>query len=1034
MRGFMVQCRQFQRKGADMTKKIAFVAVTMFAGAAFAGTITETTTDMTALGDWTVNVASGDSNVVTVAQSGTGKIIKTGGGYLVLRKNSTFTGGVELQAGFIMVDPDADAGTSGTVNCTALGTGDVTILGQRSGYTGYCELGIVGAGKDDTRIVTVANNINVTGTSNGTYPALVIYGQNSVLTGKITAAADFYFWDDFSSTTAISSSQWNRLTKVQSCTFGEIEAAGTIGFNGWCRFVMAGKVKTPKFDLTITRTRRSYDGDTANGNGNAHGAFVFKVPCEIGELIDNRRHIYCAAANVLPGTLFRHTEVNAGYSYNHFKMFGYSPATAYAQTIGGLASDPLGDTQKWNNNSTEYEWWVQGAGGKTLTITGVAPEDGESERELVTCASLNESLKVEVNAYDGFTQTVSNRTHTMTGTLTVKKGAFRMAGLAKFPNLTGITVDQGARFDFFTGASNAVKALTSLTVNGTFTMSAAAVVSGAFDTGSPTLPRLNLAIGANGSLSLPQGTTLNVWRLTVGGVAKTVGTYTHADLPQLPEGVIIIVRSVVQGAAGVWTGAAEADNLMATIGNWQGTPESLPLGDYTLGVTVNGDGEEMVYADGTKINNIMFRRTPASTPFTIRPATPGASLEISGRFEVTNAAQLIIKDAIITTPNHEDQGEASVDAQTVICFRLFPNDSVIECAESNNVYKASDGKCLPLVLDNAIIEKPFYSIGASMSGYQYLYAMPGSTNEFKGDVYHASWWPYINVGANAMLTFSGGLRASILMRKMGAGTMVVKNKPFTSTSYFGVSVGKLVLDVENCTLLGSTSGEGLILERDKGAGELEFRRSYCFNGGAALIIPYSNSNVGLVEFAATTQRVTRLHGNASSANVKMHGDPGALLEVVGGRNNMEWATYKMLTNRVDLTGALSFRLSATNETMTFYSKAFSTCGDLEVSAGTLDFRSDASWLNGTNIAVNGEGRLKIGKSNTFNKDFAELSLADAGVFEVPTGKSQTFNYATTNGIVLPSGHYTSLPNGEGDFLAGGGEIVVRRHGVVFSIR
>ena len=170
------------------------------------GAITETETDMTAQGDWEVTVAAGDSNVVTVAQSGAGKIVKKGGGWLVLRKNSTFTGGVELQEGFLMVDPDADAGTSGTVNCTALGTGDVTILGQRSDYTGYCELGIVGAGKDDTRIVTITNNIHVTGNTTGNYPALILYGQKSVLTGKITADQDFVFWDDYNSTYDVSSS------------------------------------------------------------------------------------------------------------------------------------------------------------------------------------------------------------------------------------------------------------------------------------------------------------------------------------------------------------------------------------------------------------------------------------------------------------------------------------------------------------------------------------------------------------------------------------------------------------------------------------------------------------------------------------------------------------------------------------------------------------------------------------------------------------------------------------------------------------
>ena len=168
--------------------------------------------------------------------------------------------------------------------------------------------------------------------------------------------------------------------------------------------------------------------------------------------------------------------------------------------------------------------------------------------------------------------------------------------------------------------------------------------------------------------------------------------------------------------------------------------------------------------------------------------------------------------------------------------------------------------------------------------------------------------------------------------------------------------------------------------------------------------------------------------------MSMHGDPGALLEVTGGRTDMQWAAYKTLTNRVDLTGSLSFKMSAANETMTFYSKAFSTCGDLEVSAGTLDFRSDASWLNGTNVAVNGEGRLKVAKGGTFGGKFAELSLADAGVFELPSGQSQTFLSVTTNGVVLPSGRYTSLPNGEGDFLAGGGAIVIRRKGVVVTLQ
>ena len=194
-----------------MTVNIALQA----AAVAALGAITETTVDMTSSGNWEVTVAYGDTNLVAMAQSGTGRIVKKGGACLLLRKNSTFTGGVEIQEGFVTVDPDSEAGTSGTVVCTALGAGAVTILGQRPGYTGYCELGIVGAGKDDTRIVTITNNIHVTGNTTGNYPALVIYGQNSVLTGKITADQDFVFWDDYNSTYAVSSSQYNRYQNAR---------------------------------------------------------------------------------------------------------------------------------------------------------------------------------------------------------------------------------------------------------------------------------------------------------------------------------------------------------------------------------------------------------------------------------------------------------------------------------------------------------------------------------------------------------------------------------------------------------------------------------------------------------------------------------------------------------------------------------------------------------------------------------------------------------------------------------------------------
>ena len=1021
---------------AVLLLSIVFAAVACHG---FYGATVLTTEDMTSKGDWEITVATGETNVVTAAQSGSGRIIKKGAGYLVLRKNSTFTGGVEIREGFLLVDPDSDAGTSGTVNCTALGSGAVTVCGQTDTYSGYCELGIVGAASNDTRIVTIANAINVTGTSDGTHPALTIYGQNSVLTGKITAAADFVFIDDLNTTTDISKSQWNRYNFVQSCTFGEIEAAGSIGFSGICRMVFKGKVKTPTLDLTIYRARRDGDSDNPNQN-NMHGALVFHAVNEIGEILDANRPIYCAVDNALPGTVFHAVKKPNGlglFSNAYLNMYGYD-GSAHIQTIGGLSSEPLADGEEASTGNV-YQWAVKGTGAKTLTITGVPPDEGAATKELVSCIPLQSSMSLTLDAYDGFTQTISNQSHTITGPLTAKKGTLRVAGTAKFTALKKISVQESAVFEIATTTEDAFSAVTEIAADGELVVSDKAAKS--------LFPNLvAVSLGKNAALSLPSGFEWTIDSLTIDGVTVAPGIHTAADLPMLGEGVTLKVLSVKQPIDIVWSGAAQSDNLISTAGNWHNPPASFNANNGTIGATIAGDGNEMVYGDGTILGSINVTRTPASVPFTIRPATPDATLTVAGKIVMNNVGQIVLSGTI-ATPDHLDQGAPENGGAYTMYVNIASNDFVLACSETNNVYLGPVGYgSLPVVLDNATIEKPIWSRGRDLSGYSLFYSMPNTTNEIKGAFCHETYWPYITTAAGSTITFSGGMVAGILMRKNGPGTMVIKDNPLVARvfsswqkrpqAYFGVEEGTLVLDAENISLRGSYSGEGLMLECSSGYSTIDCRRSYCLNGECALMI-YGNAYAGLIEFHSTTQRVTRLAAIKEVEGTQMRGDPGSLLEVVGGDTDMEFTNVKfmtLLTNRVDIAGALSVKMSATNETMTFYSQDFSTSGDLEVSAGTLDFRSDASWLNGKNVAVNGEGRLKIGKSKTFNGKLAELDLEDDGVFEVPSGISQKFRSVVTNGVALPAGKYTSLPNGEGDFIAGGGEIVVPIHGLVFSLR
>ena len=115
-------------------RKLCLVAVVGLGlvGVALAKT-TQITEDMTAAGDWNVEVKSGDTVEVTAEQTGSGKIVKTGAGTLKLMVDNSFSGGVEIQAGRVRAEAD-----------TALGSGTVTICGQTEDYTGICELDLIG--------------------------------------------------------------------------------------------------------------------------------------------------------------------------------------------------------------------------------------------------------------------------------------------------------------------------------------------------------------------------------------------------------------------------------------------------------------------------------------------------------------------------------------------------------------------------------------------------------------------------------------------------------------------------------------------------------------------------------------------------------------------------------------------------------------------------------------------------------------------------------------------------------------------------
>lgn len=988
-------------------------------GLAVSAAVVETTTDQTAAGDWEVTVDAGSSNVVSVVQSGAGRIVKKGAGTLVLKTDNTFTGGVELQAGFLRVEHDH-----------ALGSGTLTILGQRSDYTGYCELQIMGAGPGDASVLTIPNDIHVTGNTTGQYPALMAFGQNSVLTGTITADQDFVFAEDYAAAKAIHSSQYNRYTVVVSLTFGELNVAGTLGNNGMTRWVFNGPVKTPVFDVTISRPKRPGD-DSWDSNGNAHSAFQFNVPCQIGQIITGRHPFYCNAENVLPGTIFSPV-TRFGKVANYLNFNGYGSKTAWNQVLGGLAGDPL------ESDDTQYTWQVnESKGTATLTLTGVEPDEGEVKKELVTSISLNNGLSVVVDADPGFMQTVSNRIHTMNGTITARSGGFRVAGTATFSNVTAIVVGKNGRFEQSSIIPGAFNKVTSLTVEGAFR----AETLNAFQRNS----KIALALASDASFSVAEGGQLIVTSFKLDGVAQLPGTYTHANCPPLAEGVRVVLHPAIYAAAAVWTGASGTDTLLGTPENWLNVPDPLDVTRGTLAVEIGSgateNGARMTYQGNASLysitNLIPFTAGSGSvcTPFTIGPAAPGDTLTLHhGLF--SNLGGQIVLEGHIALPEGKSSGSA-VATNPLIIYYIVPfykasetPQGVIESSRS-----AGGTGSAPLVLRNAVVDLPI-RVRVSTVQATTLLAAPGSTNVVNGPVVGTDYQASLGAAENGVLELRGGFESAQTYRFVGPGEIRIVDKPVKDLGAFLEKGVHLVLDAEGNVFTGNTAREGLGLT----SGVLEFRRNGCFNAGDLQLYFSGNATVNAaetgIEFNATTQRVGIARFNNVASTALLHGDYPAMLEITG--QVREGATEKYVyasTNIMHVTGGLGFHVCG-DTTFPIGKFDHTSCGDLEASAGTLELLADASWRCGTNFTARGTGTLKFHNARQIDRSFAQLHFADDGAVSIPAGVTLSVAAADVAGEPVPMGIYASgLTTGAlANRVTGGGVLQVGRCGTLIIFK
>jgi len=239
---------------------------------------------------------------------------------------------------------------------------------------------------------------------------------------------------------------------------------------------------------------------------------------------------------------------------------------------------------------------VLNSGGSLRTLTLKATKSTESY------AALQGKLSIVYDpADDDFYQTFSNRTHTMSGTITVKRGAVNIAGDATFKNVTALYV-RGGTLELDSSSANAFAAVTTLFVGENATFRATDRVSGTLfkSTGLTAA-----TIEKGGAFEIPAGTSLTANFILAHGAMPLAGVYTGKGNGE--EGVTECDWIVGGGRVTVVNTDGRTSWKAPVSGNWSdATKWSHGLPSYASGktayVTAHGadytvtvDGDEMPF-------------------------------------------------------------------------------------------------------------------------------------------------------------------------------------------------------------------------------------------------------------------------------------------------------------------------------------------------------------------------------------------------------------------------------------------------------
>ena len=662
------------------------------------------------------------------------------------------------------------------------------------------------------------------------------------------------------------------------------------------------------------------------------------------------------------------------------------------------------------------------------------------------------------------TYTISNSVSTMSGTITVEKGTLQIKHGTSFPNLSGLSVASGAKFQMMDNASS---------------------VAQSRDKAIP------LTLGdATAKVSLPAGCRLWVSSITVGGEPLSYGTYAaRATAPANTtpadwiDGEGVVVYAPPSGTI-VWTGAG-GDTLASNPANWAGLSDppdfslgslkavfpadaaaftaTFPAGISRLGgIVMEATNFTFAAADATSVlgvgaDGIVYSRIEGA----VRTITYGVSIApidaqswTADDAETTSSLKVVVNRPFVDDPL--GQGSVTIIGGGRYDFyttnSTYTGDMKIDrplpdgraYAYGNEPFGPAgalivvphDYKDWSLYLNDVTISKKVIARTDSGNNRRPI-AWNNGVTVFKGLFQSEG---VDGIGPNGITVFEGGYGDSqhanyVNWGSAGAGwgtgsKVIVTNKPF--------HVGTIQATFENLHLYApSNSFNGMAgwsstYNPIGMTANIHFHTNFAFYRDNARC---SMTGESVWDFHGTEQTIGSLNGyGGSSGSLISTNGPGRLnVRQTAGWNSLAQSASGLIDFWYNgrFKGEMSLNLTGTKRLILRQDSTATGCVDVAESA-ILCFTNSANWATATNVAVRANGKIEAWNGNVLGRD-TDLTLSDSGIYEFcGTGPYvQKVRYLWLNGQLRKTGEFTSANSG--GRIVGNGKILVLGDGKGLSL-